>query len=353
MNSENENDKVNIPSSPSLEPTTGYIDDLDFFKDFENEFPSIAYNDDIKSKSDPLIEHSGSEAPLAQIPGKGYGEDIVYSYEQRLETIWGRSVNQVYVLDFTSLTEGVRQTLGDRLSMVYTGDEGQELFTSNAWRRLFEIRAPLVRELILESLSTCRMSDTEMGLDVADTLCFQLGAHFGLVSDPRLRGLSVVTSELHLIDLHKLGMINICLRVGDTWAWIASGPERQSDVAAGALGVTKDAPAVDEGAQADPAPVQTPQPPPPAPRTIQQMVSRLEEEVHELRQSIVRPRGDIARSITDQSRFATWMVSCMTKLMDASGRTYQAFDNTLVGSSQLPYQRCTRRRTDDASTSAP
>ncbi|GJX49733.1 hypothetical protein Tco_0276578 [Tanacetum coccineum] len=330
MNSKNENDKVNIPSSPSLEPTTGYIDDLDFFKDFENEFPSIAYNDDIKSKSDPLIEHSGSEAPMAQIHVR----------------IWRDIVVQ-------ATAEASRRYGLVGFNQVYTGDEGAGLFTSNAWRRLFEIRAPLVRELILESLSTCRMSDTEMGLDVADTLCFQLGAHFGLVSDPRLRGLSVVTSELHLIDLHKLGMINICLRVGDTWAWIASGPERQSDAAAGALGVTKDAPAVDEGAQADPAPVQTPQPPPPAPRTIQQMVSRLEEEVHELRQSIVRPRGDIARSITDQSRFATWMVSCMTKLMDASGRTYQAFDNTLVGSSQLPYQRCTRRRTDDASTSAP
>nr|GFB47641.1 hypothetical protein [Tanacetum cinerariifolium] len=35
MDSENENDKVNIPSSP--EPTISHSDDLDFFKDFENE----------------------------------------------------------------------------------------------------------------------------------------------------------------------------------------------------------------------------------------------------------------------------------------------------------------------------
>nr|GEZ16440.1 hypothetical protein [Tanacetum cinerariifolium] len=55
--SENENDKVNTSSSPSPEPTIGYIDDLDFFKDFENEFPSIAYND-LKCKLDPLIEPS-------------------------------------------------------------------------------------------------------------------------------------------------------------------------------------------------------------------------------------------------------------------------------------------------------
>ncbi|GKG22512.1 hypothetical protein Tco_0387815, partial [Tanacetum coccineum] len=63
---------------------------------------------------------------------------------------------------------------GDRLSMVYAGDDGQALFTSHARRRLFEVRGPLVREFILEFLSTYRMSDTEMGLDVADTLCFQL-----------------------------------------------------------------------------------------------------------------------------------------------------------------------------------
>nr|GEW84716.1 hypothetical protein [Tanacetum cinerariifolium] len=54
---DNDNDKVNMPSSLSPEPTFGYIDDLDFFKDFENEFPAIAYND-LKSKSFPLIEPS-------------------------------------------------------------------------------------------------------------------------------------------------------------------------------------------------------------------------------------------------------------------------------------------------------
>ncbi|GJT45873.1 hypothetical protein Tco_0954588, partial [Tanacetum coccineum] len=58
MDSKNENDKINMPSFPSPEPTIGYINDLDFFKDFDNEFPAIAYNDDLKSKSDPLTEPS-------------------------------------------------------------------------------------------------------------------------------------------------------------------------------------------------------------------------------------------------------------------------------------------------------
>ncbi|GJR05425.1 hypothetical protein Tco_0528409 [Tanacetum coccineum] len=53
---ENDNDKVNMPSFPSLEPKVSYFNDLDFFKDFENEFPAIVYNDALTSKSDLLIE---------------------------------------------------------------------------------------------------------------------------------------------------------------------------------------------------------------------------------------------------------------------------------------------------------
>ncbi|GKD78724.1 hypothetical protein Tco_1341345, partial [Tanacetum coccineum] len=93
--------------------------------------------------------------------------------DQRHPWLW--SVNRVHILDFAGLTEEMRQTLAVRLRMVYTRDDGQELFTSHAWRRLFEVRGPLVREFILEFFSTCRMSDIEMDLDAVDTLCFQLG----------------------------------------------------------------------------------------------------------------------------------------------------------------------------------
>ncbi|GKD00400.1 hypothetical protein Tco_1170674 [Tanacetum coccineum] len=70
----------------------------------------------------------------------------------------------------------------------------------------------------------------------------RLTHHFGLVSDDGLRGLFIVTRELPLIDM-----------------------ERQPDAAACALGAAEDAPAVDEGAQADPAHVHAPQPLPPPP----------------------------------------------------------------------------------------
>ncbi|GKD30891.1 hypothetical protein Tco_1241669 [Tanacetum coccineum] len=70
----------------------------------------------------------------------GYTKEIVHDFEQMLKTIFGRLV----------------------------------VFVSHAWRRLFRIQAPLVQEFILEFFSTCRIKD-EMGLDMAGTLCFQLG----------------------------------------------------------------------------------------------------------------------------------------------------------------------------------
>ncbi|GKB70399.1 hypothetical protein Tco_0931811 [Tanacetum coccineum] len=54
--SENDNEKVNMPSLPSPKPTVSCFDDLDFFKDFENEFPAIVYNNAPTSKSDLLAE---------------------------------------------------------------------------------------------------------------------------------------------------------------------------------------------------------------------------------------------------------------------------------------------------------
>ncbi|GKA03835.1 hypothetical protein Tco_0676616 [Tanacetum coccineum] len=51
----NDNEKF-MPSLPSPEPTISYFDDLDYFKDFEKEFPAIVYNDAQTSKLDFLNE---------------------------------------------------------------------------------------------------------------------------------------------------------------------------------------------------------------------------------------------------------------------------------------------------------
>ncbi|GKA61736.1 hypothetical protein Tco_0761255, partial [Tanacetum coccineum] len=54
--SENDNEKVNKPLFPPPEPEFNYFNYLDFFKDFENEYPAIVYNDALTSKSYFLTE---------------------------------------------------------------------------------------------------------------------------------------------------------------------------------------------------------------------------------------------------------------------------------------------------------
>ncbi|GKB32458.1 hypothetical protein Tco_0871859 [Tanacetum coccineum] len=287
---------------------------------------------------------------------EGYTKDIVHDFEQRLDMIFGTQVNRVHMLDFARLTEEMGQTLADRMRMVYTGAEGQVLFTSHAWRRLFEIRGLLVREFILEFFSTCLHIADEMAEDGFEAywlgsarvipdkgdlrdhrtkissdkdflgpdpsytfirdpvrrLCHMLisynisgrgqtpekgrksearmskgyfighlAEHFGLVSDEGLMGLSVIAH-----------------------AWVAPGLERQPIVVAGAPEVAEGALDVDEGAQAILVPVQAPQPPPSAAstRTMEQRLSRLEEEVHSLRGDMGEQREllDMVRSRIDE-----------------------------------------------------
>ncbi|GKE88091.1 hypothetical protein Tco_1565566, partial [Tanacetum coccineum] len=83
----------------------------------------------------------------------------------------------------------------------------------------------------------------------------RLAEHFRLLTTEILRGLTVIAPELLIIDMAELVRLQICAQFDDTWAWVAIGPERQPDTTAGAPAVAEDAPAIDEGNQAVPAPV--------------------------------------------------------------------------------------------------
>ncbi|GKC94442.1 hypothetical protein Tco_1159884, partial [Tanacetum coccineum] len=199
-----------------------------------------------------------------------------------------------------------------------TGDDRQEVFVSHAWMRLFGIRAPLVHEFILEFFSTFRIKD-EMGLDVAGSLCFQLGGARGrserLIPDKGdlsdywveissgrdfLRGAPSYTYIRDLIRrlFHRLisynifrrghapekvtatdlfylrsispGATNVSYLLAQYLFRHAEGRKsgaRQPIAAAGAPEAAEDAPRVNEGVQADLAPIQAPQPPTPPPAT--------------------------------------------------------------------------------------
>ncbi|GKB23302.1 hypothetical protein Tco_0862703 [Tanacetum coccineum] len=141
-----------------------------------------------------------------------------------------------------------------------------------------------------------------------------------------LGGLIVIAPELPIIDMAEL-----------------------SDAVAGAPGVAQDAPVIDEGGQADPAPVQAPPPPPPpaAAMTMPQRMARLEEDVHEIRGALTEQRELIGAMARDFSRFCTWTTTSLARLMDGAGVTYTSYSPT-----PREYQRRMRRGTDGASTFA-
>ncbi|GKA26544.1 hypothetical protein Tco_0712653 [Tanacetum coccineum] len=233
---------------------------------------------------------------------EGYTKEIVHDFEQRLEMIFNRQVNRVHILDFEGLTPDMRQDLAERMRMVYTGDNGQEVFVSHAWRRLFGIRVPLVQEFLLEFFSTCRIGD-EMGLDVAGDDGF--GAYWDFlrgapsytyIRDPvrrlchRLIFYSISGRGRHLKRYAKgrksdarLSGGHFIRRLAQYFGLVSDDGLRGLSVMASA----EDALAVDKGVQADPSPIQAPQQPPPPPptvgRTMPQRLGRLEEEVQGLR----------------------------------------------------------------------
>ncbi|GJZ92567.1 hypothetical protein Tco_0664632 [Tanacetum coccineum] len=221
-----------------------------------------------------------------------YNKGIRHSYEQRLETIWSRPVNRVYVLDFERLTP--RDKAGS----------GSKIKDGVFWRGAAGVR---------------EMSDTEMGLDVADTLCFQLGgqemvkAGFGAYWDGSNR---LIPDKGDLRDYwieisFDRDFLGLARSYGDICTSSLGGRSRDSSTSTGTSTTST--------------------------RTMSQRIERVEEEMHDLRRDVVGLRGVVESFTTKQSRVSTWLITCMTQLMDASGLTYQAFDSTLVGSSRMPY----------------
>nr|GEV93734.1 reverse transcriptase domain-containing protein [Tanacetum cinerariifolium] len=160
---------------------------------FKVDFPAIVYNDALTSN-----ENVSPEPTIIL--------QIWLNYHLELRGIYGSD---------TRLTEEMRQNLAVKIRMVYTRAEGQILFTSHVWRRLFEIRAALVREFILEFFSTRRISDTELGGQA-----------------PK----KVTATDLFYLRSMDQGTVNIPVpvsTVGDTWAWVALRLKRQLVAAAG------------------------------------------------------------------------------------------------------------------------
>ncbi|GKC10074.1 hypothetical protein Tco_1001684 [Tanacetum coccineum] len=169
MDSENDNEKAGIPSFLLPKPTTSYVDDLYFFKDFENEFPAIFYNVAQTSKLDlltnPILSpkhidefNLNDETSVSEYDEEGqnimYFDDLlpfniirpddlksqgleytdadIADFEERLERIYNREIHRVQVVDFLRMPELMRDGLFARMVMKHRDDAGVVVFTSQA-----------------------------------------------------------------------------------------------------------------------------------------------------------------------------------------------------------------------------
>ncbi|GJR67319.1 hypothetical protein Tco_0013384 [Tanacetum coccineum] len=347
--SENDNEKVNMPLFPSPEPSVSCIDDLDFFKDFENEFPAIVYNDALTSKSDFSTEPTLCPQHIDEFDLKDetslseYDEveqnilyfndlfpfNIIYPDDLKLD-----KDNDDNEIDMIPSSGGNENTQGSNKLLEEIHDKINKFFIMKsfamelnvnivAWNYLANgMLFNLIKNLYvsfgipfdpkrngygririwLETMGR-RIGD-EMGLDVAGMEEDGFGAYWlgservildkGDLSDywveissgrDFLRGAPSYTYIRDLVRrlCHSMdrGAANVpyllaqyvfrhaegrksgasstsVLEIGDDWAWVAPGLERQQVAAAGAPKAVEDTSAVDEGAQADPAPLQAP-----------------------------------------------------------------------------------------------
>ncbi|GJR78564.1 hypothetical protein Tco_0149349 [Tanacetum coccineum] len=185
--SENDNDKINMPSFSSPETMVSYSNDLDFLKDFEKEFPAISYNDslteptvspqhidefdlqdetslseydeeeqnvlyfndifpfniiypdDLKSDKEnddneiDIIQSSGDMAlpprdqrhQFLRFEGLRYTDADITDFEERFGRIYGREIHRVQVFDFEGLTELMAEGLSGRMLMEHRDAQGQ------------------------------------------------------------------------------------------------------------------------------------------------------------------------------------------------------------------------------------
>ncbi|GJZ94424.1 hypothetical protein Tco_0666627 [Tanacetum coccineum] len=253
--------------------------------------------------------------------------------------------------------------------MDHTRGNGQVVFTSHAWRRMFEIHGPLVLELMLEFFSTCRFSDTELGLDVVDTFCFQIGGlrrqmswrqfilalglhtademgtdDFGaywadslMRTFLALRGQApekvTATNLFYLRSMDEGTVVNGIYLLAQYLFRYAEGRKQRARMSGGYFVVALEPERQQVGAVARAAQVD--------PKRLQ----RLEEEMHEVREGLGEQREVIDRVSTDFARFSAWVVGGLGQLLDVIGISYQSL---AVSSANVYHKYCDLKVTQRA-----
>ncbi|GKB74972.1 hypothetical protein Tco_0936384 [Tanacetum coccineum] len=235
--SENDNEKVNMPSFPSPEHSVSCIDDLYFIKYFENEFPAIVYNDALTSKSYFSTEPTLCPEHINEFDLKD--ETSLFKYDEVEQNVLYFNdlfpFNIIYLDDLKSdkdnhdneidMIQSSRdmaplpprdqrhlwlryQVVGYTKDIVHDFEQRLETIFRGQVNRVHildfkglnpDMRQDLVErlrmEFILEFFSTCRIMD-EMRLDAASILCFQLrGATCSMTWRQFILALGLLTVE--------------------------------------------------------------------------------------------------------------------------------------------------------------
>ncbi|GJW22703.1 hypothetical protein Tco_0033325 [Tanacetum coccineum] len=294
-----ENDNNKMPLSPN--PTIDYFDDLDYFKDFENEFPAIIYNDGLMSKSDPkpLVNSKRidefnliNETSLSE-----YDEEIVSRFNDLFNIIHSddsksEKDNDDNEISIMQSSEGDEITHWENdMAPLPAADQrypwlryqiekytegimhrsGSEVEDGIFWRGAAGILESCLEETVWDpstfgpgqapekvtSIDLFYLCSIDRGTtNVPHLLAQYLFSHS---DEEEEQGQAVVTRELSFIDLHELGRLNICTRYGETWTLVDHGPKRQQAATAGAHEAGEAGPAAEEVALEIPA--QAPPPP--------------------------------------------------------------------------------------------
>ncbi|GKD87633.1 hypothetical protein Tco_1358787 [Tanacetum coccineum] len=334
-NSENDNEKVNMPLFPSSEPSVSCINDLDFFKDFENEFPAIVYNDALTSKSDFSTEPTLCPQHIDKFDFKD--ETSLSEYDEVEQNVLYFNdlfpFNIIYLdglklnkdndneINMIQSSRGNENTQGSTKLLEASHDKINKVFKMKSF--IMELNVNIVAWNYFVNgmlFNLIKNLYVPFGIPFDLKRYYKDGDYTRMLRRPRISStgdfLGITSSYTSIRDpLLRLCHRLIACSIGgrsqlpkkvfeivcfeeeagghDIWRKISSGLERYLDATASAPGAFEDAPIADEGALAVPTPVQAPQPPPPIAgpaRTIAQRLARVEEDVHEIHGALGKKR---------------------------------------------------------------
>ncbi|GJX46427.1 hypothetical protein Tco_0271617 [Tanacetum coccineum] len=147
-------------------------DEVHNLRSIYTEFPAIVFDD-------TLTSYTALSCELTVSPLNDNEIDFRISFDESDNehyTIWlfHIEIRGISTLGcwfwILSLPAVMSERSTSRMLMEHKDDQGQSVFTSRSWRRLFEVQGPVVFELIMEFFSKFRFNKVVVNIDVDDTV---------------------------------------------------------------------------------------------------------------------------------------------------------------------------------------